>query len=105
MRITEGLFFFPPFWWPRSVQHGRPRTTRSVGIKLGGTGCTTPHGPNRTAQSDDRWKVVEVVKVQMSVTPDGRKWTAQASEGVECGREGGGRWQPLLTALNGRPGA
>ena len=75
---NRGFFFFFPFWWPRSAQHGRPRTTRSVGIKLGGTGCTTPDGPNQTAQSDDRWKVVRVVKVQMSVTQDGPKWTASS---------------------------
>ena len=49
-----------------------------VGVKWGGTGCATPDGPKWTAQSDDRWKVVGVVKVKMSVTQDGPKWTASS---------------------------
>ena len=71
------------------------------------TGCATSDGSKWTAQSDDGWKVVEVVKV-ISVTQDCPKWTA-STERIELWRvlEGKGerRWLTLLTALNGRSGA
>ena len=74
-------FFFSPVV-PRTAQHGRPEPLgvkgERVGVKWGGTGCATPDGPKWTAQSDDRWKVVGVVKVKMSVTQDGPKWTASS---------------------------
>ena len=44
----------------------------------------------------------------MIITQDGPKWTARSDDklggGLGEGQEGG-RWQTLLTPLNGRPGA
>ena len=72
-----GFFFFSPVV-PRTAQQPLGVKGEGVGVKWGGTGCATPDGPKWTAQSDDRWKVVGVVKVKINVTQDGPKWTASS---------------------------
>ena len=52
-----------------------------VGVKWGGTDHATSDDSKWTAQSDDRWKVVGVLKMKMSVTQDGLN--GRPREGME----------------------